>query len=425
MVLTSKDLCPIVPDMCPEKRGSRAASAKLKITKQNIGRLSCPTGRAEMVYIDTEVSGLVLRAYPSGRQVWNFRYRDQNGRNRRLHIGDAKGIDPSLARDLARKAVVGVAGGENPSVAKKAARRAETCGQLFDKYLAHAEHEQKPSSYEGTKRNLLKYAASLAAEPINSIDRARIRGLKTALADTAGRVQTNRVLASLSACWAWALRNGVIPEGDNPASYIDKFAEKPRERVLTMLEMQAIWRATGAGRPYHRLVRLVMLTAVRRGEAAGMRWAELVGDLWTVPSDRMKANESHEVPLPAFALDQLPPRGNYEFVFGADTPFSGWSGAKVRLDTAIAKQLATKAGEESEQFMLPDWGLHDLRRTFSTEMNSRGLAEPHIIEAVLAHTGAKGGIAGVYNWAQYRPQKRAALEAWVKLLSDEGVFDEG
>jgi hypothetical protein len=38
---------------------------------------------------------------------------------------------------------------------------------------------------------------------------------------------------------------------------------------------------------------------------------------------------------------------------------------------------------------------------------------PHIIEAVLNHVGGhKGGTAGIYNRANYEPQKRAALERW-------------
>ena len=58
------------------------------------------------------------------------------------------------------------------------------------------------------------------------------------------------------------------------------------------------------------------------------------------------------------------------------------------------------------------WRLHDLRRTCATGMAEIGIA-PHIVEAVLNHiSGAKGGIAGVYNRAQYATEKKAALERW-------------
>jgi hypothetical protein len=50
--------------------------------------------------------------------------------------------------------------------------------------------------------------------------------------------------------------------------------------------------------------------------------------------------------------------------------------------------------------------------------HERGFAEPHIIEAVLAHEGAQSGVAGVYNRAAYRDQKLAALEAWAAVVAD-------
>ena len=58
------------------------------------------------------------------------------------------------------------------------------------------------------------------------------------------------------------------------------------------------------------------------------------------------------------------------------------------------------------------WILHDLRRTAATGMAELGIP-PHIIEAVLNHvSGARAGVAGVYNRAAYAPEKKAALERW-------------
>ena len=59
------------------------------------------------------------------------------------------------------------------------------------------------------------------------------------------------------------------------------------------------------------------------------------------------------------------------------------------------------------------WVLHDLRRTAATGMAEIGIA-PHIVEAVLNHvSGARAGVAGTYNRAQYLPEKTAALKRWV------------
>jgi integrase len=57
--------------------------------------------------------------------------------------------------------------------------------------------------------------------------------------------------------------------------------------------------------------------------------------------------------------------------------------------------------------------IHDLRRSFVTHAAERGIAEPHVIEAVVNHvSGHRAGVAGIYNRAAYASQKREALERW-------------
>jgi hypothetical protein len=57
--------------------------------------------------------------------------------------------------------------------------------------------------------------------------------------------------------------------------------------------------------------------------------------------------------------------------------------------------------------------LHDIRRTVATGMAEHCGIAPHIVEAALNHiSGAKAGVAGIYNKALYANEKRAALERW-------------
>jgi hypothetical protein len=69
------------------------------------------------------------------------------------------------------------------------------------------------------------------------------------------------------------------------------------------------------------------------------------------------------------------------------------------------------AREEGNTTMKP-WRLHDLRRSFVT-----GLIElkipPHVVEVIVNHiSGARGGVAGVYNVAELLPERREAMERW-------------
>lgn len=64
---------------------------------------------------------------------------------------------------------------------------------------------------------------------------------------------------------------------------------------------------------------------------------------------------------------------------------------------------------------MPPWGLHDLRRTFSTRLHDAGV-EPLVIEALLAHK--QQGVAAVYNRASFREAKRSALMRWHETVTE-------
>ena len=80
---------------------------------------------------------------------------------------------------------------------------------------------------------------------------------------------------------------------------------------------------------------------------------------------------------------------------GISQPFNGWSKAKEQLD-----QLSG----------VTNWTLHDLRRTFSTNMARLGVP-PHVTEAILNHkTGTITPIARIYNRYNFMPEMKAAMD---------------
>jgi integrase len=81
-----------------------------------------------------------------------------------------------------------------------------------------------------------------------------------------------------------------------------------RERVLTNDELREVWQATGdAASPYGTIVRLLILTAQRRHEIAGMVWSEVSDDLrsWALPSARAKNGVANTIPMSDAARDLL------------------------------------------------------------------------------------------------------------------------
>jgi integrase len=292
---------------------------------------------------------------------------------------------------------------------------------LVDAYLADAEGRLKPGSFLEVERHLRSHAKPLHEHAAVTVSRADVVKLLTAIVQGSGPVAANRVRSTMSAMWAWGLRSGLI-DGENPVANVPKPAsEAPRDRVLTDAELALIWQATGGEQDHERIVRLLLLTGARREEIGSLDWAEIDGALWTLPRVRSKNALPHEVPLGPLALAQLPPRPTARaLVFGEGLGgFSGWSRGKERLDGRISALMRTAflenhgRGPTEDEVTIRPWTLHDLRRTLSTWLSETG-TEPHIVEALLNHVSgaAKRGVAGVYNKAQYREPKRAAIARW-------------
>ena len=259
-------------------------------TKATVRSMQCPAGQAERFFWDMGCRGFGIRALKSGRRSWLYQYRDEHGRTRRIVLGDVSAVTLENARDAARRTAATVAHGGNPSVERKKKRTAGAVLEIIDAYLHHAGERLRVRSYKETKRHLRVHAAPLHHERAETISRRDITALLDRIAKRSGPVASNRVRATLSALWTWALRTGLIEGDRNPVAFTVRYPEKPRERVLADAELKAIWGATGDSRHYSRVVRLCLLTGCRRVEIAGLRWDEVQADRIVIAANRMKGS---------------------------------------------------------------------------------------------------------------------------------------
>jgi integrase len=131
----------------------------------------------------------------------------------------------------------------------------------------------------------------------------------------------------------------------------------------------------------------------------------------------------HDVPLSSAALaivEAVPKQKERDRIFGSrEGAFSGWSKSKAALDARIGADINRRAGEAGEKPKpMPEWRLHDIRRTVATRLADLGTM-PHVVEAILNHvSGHRTGVAGIYNRATYATEKRAALDLWAEHLSE-------
>ena len=387
-------------------RAAKPSLESLILSKSTARKLELPLGKTDHVYWDSQLKGFGLRLRGGGKRTWFVQFRDPSGATRKITIGSVDVVDADEARAAAKKLLGGVATGNDPAKAKREARAASRMGELLSPFLAHAAKKQRPSTLEATTRNLRTHAKSLHGYAVRDIGRVAIAELHDKVTAKSGPVQANRVLAALSGFFAWAIGRGQLDL--NPVLAVPKHPEEARDRTLSDDEIKTIWNGTASGSDYDRIVRLLLVTGTRRGEVGSMRWDELTetpaGRLWKVPGERMKNGEPHTVPLTELASAAFPvARTGSPYVFGktANAGYSGWSRSRSRLDSRLK---------------LAPWILHDFRRTLSTRLHE-ACVPPHIVEAVLAHSSHKQGVAGVYNQAAYDGPKREALQLWAGMIS--------
>ena len=264
-------------------------------------------------------------------------------------------------------------------------------------------------------RHLCHYAKPLHATPIAELDRRRIAALLDDLADDSGAATANRVRASLSSFFSWCIGSGYREQ--NPVTYTPKRPESPRQRVPSLGELRAIWSVLGDD-PYSSIVKLLLLTGLRRAEIGDLAWHEVDLEAASIllSAGRVKGKRQHIVPLSAAALRLLEaqPHTPRHHLFGQGSKargFQSWPRGKAELDAKLGA-----AGHHLEP-----WTLHDLRRSFSTLMSEQLCERPEIIEACLGHVVA--GTRGIYMRSTFIEERRRALERWAALLA--GAVPEG
>jgi integrase len=334
------------------------------------------------------------------------------------------------ARKKAVEAMASAKKGDDPAAAVKAERTAlvdnsrNTFATVRAEFLAKYRGRQNRRPAPSTLREMTRALSADAFDawidaPFANLTKRDLLDVLDGIVERGAETMANRTLAYLRLLFGWAAHRGII-DADPTAGIKKPGHETSRDRVLSLDELRVIWQATESDHTqFNAIVRLLLLTGARLREVAQLAWREIDTDArtWTLPGARAKNHREHIVPLSAPALAILEARRETQRALGTapklaftttgETPFSGFSRGKSLLDARIAK-----AGAE-----LVPWRLHDLRRSVATHMAESLRIPPHVIEATLNHvSGAKAGVAGVYNRALHLDERRAALDAWADYL---------
>jgi integrase len=402
---------------------------QITLDRETVAALKLDDGKTDQIVFDSEMKGFGFRLRSDGgplRRSWIVQYRVK-GRTRRFKIGAYPTIKAEKAREKAQKVLAAVVLGDDPQTEREAERLngsraliATANAYLEMKALQVERGQYRASSYRVTKLYLTgaDYFGPLHKMPITDISVADVATRINSINRNSGAISASRARAALSAMYVWAAQQGLL--GSDPRNPVAMTktpdAASSRDRVLTDIEIAAIWGACKEGDDFGRIVRLLTLTACRRDEIGGLRWDEIKHEAGTIalPKERVKNKHEHTLPLTPMAMEivrAIPQRVGRDHVFGdrSATGFTAWGAAKNDLDGRLK--------------MAP-WKLHDLRRSVATWMAEHGNVEPHIIEAILNHySGHRSGDAGVYNRARYSRQILVALSLWhdhLKTLIEGG-----
>ncbi len=388
---------------------------KKKLTDLGVKRLKSP-GKPQTDYWDSLTPGFGIRVTDKGRKSWVMMTRVFNqDKGKKTLARFTLGTYPAMNLAAARKAGAAkldeVTQGNESGIDTRAKRPPPTLVKARTIEDAVAEFFRlyvKTNLRAGTAEQY-RIAFDVHALPrwegrtIDDIHRSDIITLLDEIVAAGTPIAANRTLSAISKFFNWAAPRYDL--GMLPTLGVEKPSkEKSRERVLTDAELVLLWSATEKlGWPFGPFVRMLLITAQRRGEVAMMQWKHVDLDkaMWTIPQALTKADRTHAVPLSPLAvelLEDLPRIGKFVFTTTGDKPLSGFSRMKSRLGNLTG---------------FTDWNIHDLRRTAGTNMAQLRIPTS-TISKVLNH--AEGGVTPIYVRHSFGPEKRDALGTWASKL---------
>lgn len=361
-----------------------------KLTQRFVSSLTTPEPGGQR-FADSDLRGFAVQVYPSGRKVFQVRYRNTLGRRRLMVVGDYGPLTVETAREQARALLGSVALGSDPAEAAEARQSAPEWAEWVKVYLEGVQRRKKSwkedyrylnSTLEKDLRIKLEGVKELEPEGVASWGTKKLADLTAedvtkAFERTdkdAGRTSANRFLASVRACLqaAWRLDKVAV----NVAMKVRALPENPpRQRVLDDDELgRALEAVASLPDPYARLAFILLIeTGARLSEVLHARWVDidLEGKLWRLPSP--KSGKPQVIPLPdstCAAVRNVKRLGPYVI--------PGQSGNAPRSDLKGPWNLIRENAE------LSDCNIHDLRRSFGLRVaRAAGL---HVASKLLRHS---------------------------------------
>lgn len=396
----------------------KRAEARRPFTDRYLASLRPTTRRYDV--LDPSRKGLLLRVTPNGVKTFYFRYQ-QSLEVVRLMIGRYPATPLKKAYETHADLVKALNRGEDirvslpPGVRSKGLAHGTpeagiTVGDLAKEFCDRYLRRERKNPREAElviEANIVRYWRT---RPAKSITRRDGVLLLDKVVDRGSPVMANRVGALLSQMFRFAVTRGMLEASPFVALGRPGGSEKARNRRLSEKEIRIFWKKLTRSRLSAEVriaLKLILVTAQRPGEVAHAAWKEfdLERKVWTIPPERSKNGQEHEVPLSPIALTLI---HHLRRRFG-ETDYAIPSRCWEARDGAPITIRALSQGirDRRAHFGLPRFTPHDLRRTAASLMTANGVPRLHV-EKVLNHT--IDDVAEIYDRHDYRKEKREAVD---------------
>jgi integrase len=278
------------------------------LTDAIVKRLKQPKRGNRITYDDT-LAGFGCRVTAAGARAFILNYWTKAGRERRITIGKFPTWHTAAAREEAHRLKQLVDLGNDPLADIEAERAAPTMTDLIARFRAEHLPHKRASTADDYERMLRLHIGPHFGRHLKVADVRfeDVDALHRKITKSGTPYAANRTMAVVHRMFELAIRWRM--RSDNPAKGIERNYEAKRKRYLSGDELARLSQALAEhpDKQAANIVRLLLLTGCRKGEACGARWADidLGNGTWIKPGATTKQRTDHVVPLSAPARQLL------------------------------------------------------------------------------------------------------------------------
>ena len=388
---------------------SRKKANKIKLTRANIEKILLASRREN--YWDTDLPGFCLRVSDK-KKMFSVAKR-VGGRIVWVSLGQySPAYTPEKAREDAIKAIAELTRGENPNDKKKETKASSvTLKEVLDSYLeARTLKETTRKSYQYVVSFYLK---DWLDRPLVSITKDQVEKKHKGITEEHGPTPANYAFKILRALFTYAEAKYENSKGNpliavNPVKRLSQVRAwnrvgTRRNQFIRSEDLPAWWKEVQSltNETIRDYLTFLLLTGLRRQEAAQLRWADVNPKTKTLTIPDPKNRNPHILPLSDALMAILERRKK-----NAESLFVFPGGGKGGYIVEPKRALDTVREKSGITFMI-----HDLRRTFT--VIAEQIVPVYTLKRLMNHAG---GADVTFN--HYLGTDETALRKHMQAITD-------